>query len=397
MRRISRVILKNYKSIAECDVALDLFTILAGPNGAGKSNFLDALRFCRDALRTPLDQVFAKRYSSLYNLIHRSPAKPDSLEMRFDFTLDEGQEGYYRFEIGSQPTRGFEVRAEECVVRPSGGKREHTFSQRSGEIICSLTTIPLRFSANRLSLVNASGLPEFHPVYELLSGLEFYAPDPEVMRNELDTAGSADILDADGENLASVFDRLSRTQGTTKDRIVQYLRAIVPGLERVEAEDFKSAKLLNFYLATAGSDANEFLTSAMSDGTLRALALLVALFQNAGSESRAALIGIEEPEAGLHPSATAVLLDAIREASESVQVVVTSHSTDLLDNRDIPSDAIRAVSWEHGQTSIRNIDEAGRSAMRDHLYTAGELLRMGALNPEPGVSDTPESEAPLFR
>jgi AAA15 family ATPase/GTPase len=40
---ISRIRLKNYKSIAECDVRLGPLTIFVGPNGTGKSNFLDAL------------------------------------------------------------------------------------------------------------------------------------------------------------------------------------------------------------------------------------------------------------------------------------------------------------------------------------------------------------------
>ncbi len=399
--RITRVALKNYKSIAACDVPLGPLTILVGPNGAGKSNFLDAMRFCRDALRTPLDQVFAKRNTNLHHLLHRSPANPESLGMRFDFALDGGQEGHYSFEIGLQSPRGFEVRQEACVIRGSDGQSRRSFDLRSGFFVLSsdpARPIPAP-SANRLYLVNASGLSEFQPVYELLSGMEFYTPDPEMMRNELDTTGSADILDADGENIASVLDRLSQTQEATKARIDQYLQAIVPGFLRVEAEEVKFYKLLNFYFAVADSPKPaEFLASAMSDGTLRALALLVALFQNAGSDSRVSLIGIEEPEAGLHPGAAAVLLDALREASESVQVVVTSHSTDLLDNPEIPSDAIRAVSWENGQTEILGIDNASRSALHDRLYTAGELLRMGGLTPEPRKpSVDAESEVQLFR
>jgi predicted ATPase len=278
--RITRVVLKNYKSIATCDVPLGPLTILVGPNGAGKSNFFDAMRFCRDALRTPLDQVFAKRNTNLHHLLHRSAANPESLGMRFDFALDRGQEGHYSFEIGLQSPRGFEVRQEACVIRGSDGQSRCSFDLRSGFFV--LSSDPARPfpapSANRLYLVNASGLSEFQPVYELLSGMEFYTPDPEMMRNELDTTGSADILDADGENIASVLDRLSQTQEVTKARIDQYLQAIVPGLQQVEAEDVKFYKLLNFYFAVAGSpEPNAFLASAMSDGTLRALALLVAL------------------------------------------------------------------------------------------------------------------------
>ena len=48
-RTITRVALRNYKSIAGCDVALAPLTILVGQNGAGKSNFLDALRSCARA------------------------------------------------------------------------------------------------------------------------------------------------------------------------------------------------------------------------------------------------------------------------------------------------------------------------------------------------------------
>jgi len=51
---IKRVRLKNYRSIASCDVQLGPLNFLVGPNGSGKSNFLDALRFVGDSLRSTL-------------------------------------------------------------------------------------------------------------------------------------------------------------------------------------------------------------------------------------------------------------------------------------------------------------------------------------------------------
>jgi predicted ATPase len=401
--KITRVALTNYKSIAACDVPLGPLTILVGPNGAGKSNFIDALRFCRDALRTPLDQVFAKRNTNLHDLLHRSPANPDSLEMCFDFTLgDDETTGFYSFVIGRQSPRGFEVRREKCVIQALDGRARVLFDLESGMFSPTFSTPSLAPalhvpSPNRLYLVNAFDDRGSQAVYELLSAMEFYTPDTERMRFDLDTTGSADVLDEDGENIASVLDRLSRTQEDTKERIDQYLRAIIPGLKGVEARDFKSYKYLNFYQAVAGSTKpNEFLASSMSAGTLRALALLVALFQNAGSDSRISLIGIEEPEAGLHPAATSVLFDALREASESVQVLVTSHSSDLLDNKEVSSDVLRAVYWENGDTRIVPVDSASRSALHDRLYTAGELLRMGSLLPNPHQpSEDADREVPL--
>ena len=58
---LTRVILKNYKSIAACDVRFGPLSFLLGPNGAGKSNFLDALRFVTDSLRTSLEHAIRDR------------------------------------------------------------------------------------------------------------------------------------------------------------------------------------------------------------------------------------------------------------------------------------------------------------------------------------------------
>jgi predicted ATPase len=107
----------------------------------------------------------------------------------------------------------------------------------------------------------------------------------------------------------------------------------------------------------------------MSDGTLRAFGVLVAPFQGAGNgEIGRRLVGIEEPEVALHPAAASVLRDSLHDASESAQILVTSHSPDLLDADSIPdgstltfssgacvdSQGIRAV------TALRS----GRNALR---------------------------------
>ncbi|MBI3973246.1 MAG: ATP-binding protein [Chloroflexi bacterium] len=122
----------------------------------------------------------------------------------------------------------------------------------------------------------------------------------------------------------------------------------------------------------------------MSDGTLRALGVLVALLQARSSTGPPIpLVGIEEPETALHPAAVAILLDSLRDASHSTQVVVTSHSPDLLDSKDVETDSILAVTAEDGPTRIAPLDDVSRSVLRERLYTAGELLRMNQLTPEP--------------
>ena len=58
---VTRVILRNYKSIGYCDVSLGQLTYLVGANGSGKSNFLDALHLVRDALSGSLDNALNER------------------------------------------------------------------------------------------------------------------------------------------------------------------------------------------------------------------------------------------------------------------------------------------------------------------------------------------------
>jgi predicted ATPase len=119
----------------------------------------------------------------------------------------------------------------------------------------------------------------------------------------------------------------------------------------------------------------------MSDGTLRALAVLTAVFQF-GDRAPAPLIGIEEPETALHPAAAGLLLDCLREGTRDRQVIVTTHSPDLLDNDEIGAEQLLAVISVDGKTTIGPVDAASRNALRDSLYRAGELLRLGQLEPD---------------
>ena len=140
-----------------------------------------------------------------------------------------------------------------------------------------------------------------------------------------------------------------------------------------------------------------FFAANMSDGTLRALGILVALLQPSdGQAHRVPLVGVEEPEIALHPAAARVLRDSIRDACRRTQVLVTSHSPDLLDDKDISDTEILPVVAEQGETRIAPLDEAGRSAIKDRLYTPGELLRLDQLRPEPPPLQSVLSTPSLF-
>ena len=235
---------------------------------------------------------------------------------------------------------------------------------------------PPACASDRLYLVNMSGFDVFRRVYDALSGMGFYNLNPDAIR-DLQAPDPGDLLNRDGSNLASVLANL----GSRKKDVEEYLAAITPGVTGVDSREAMGTKLtLDFRQEVRGAKHPwRFLASNMSDGTLRALGVLVALFQGNGETmERRHLVGIEEPESALHPAAAGVLIDSLTDASQLAQVVVTSHSADLLDNDAIPDSSILAVLSEHAETRIGPLDEAGRSALRDHLFTAERMdqLRM---------------------
>ena len=164
-------------------------------------------------------------------------------------------------------------------------------------------------------------------------------------------------------------------------RVVEMLGKIVPSITDVGHKPVGKKETLEFRQHVAGSkDAWRFDAENMSDGTLRVLGVLVALFQPPASDGRAVrVVGIEEPEAALHPGAASVLRSALFEASRHTQVIVTSHSPDLLDDKEISGGQLISVTSRAGETILGSLDEASRTSIRYRLFTAGELLRLNQL------------------
>jgi len=380
---ITRVALRNYKSIGRCEVPLGNLTFLVGLNGSGKSNFLDALRFVSDAVRFSLDHALRDR-GGINEVRRRSKrGHPRHFGIRLDYKLPNGRFGYYAFEIAARTAGGYEVKQEECLI--AGGESEPTTSYQvsQGRVLESTLPKPPPAARDRLYLVNVSGFEQFRDFYDAIVQMGFYNLNPDAIR-DLQTPDPGELLKRDGSNLASVFARLSLRAPEVAKRIEEYLSKVVPAVSSVRPRTVGPKETLEFRQEVTGSKHPwRFLASSMSDGTLRALGLLVALFQGGSENGSVPLVGIEEPEVALHPAAAGVLTDSLREASQTRQVLVTSHSPDLLDDKEVSDTSIRAVISIDGETRIGELDLAGRQALREHLYTAGELLRLEQLRPDP--------------
>jgi hypothetical protein len=299
-----------------------------------------------------------------------------------EFTLPDATSGYYAFRVGARPKGGFEVQREECRIYALPADKFYVVN--SGQVEDS-NPKPLPPTADdRLFLVAAASLPEFRPLYNCLTRMGFYNLNPDEIR-DLQPPDAGDVLLRDGRNLASVINLITTQSPAAKAQVVELLSKVVPGVVDVAARHVGKKETLEFRQKVGEYEAPwRFMAENMSDGTLRALGVLTALFQSANGRNlkKVPLVGIEEPEVALHPGAAGVLRDGLKAASRHTQVLITSHSPDLLDDKSISDENILAVINRNGDTIIGPVDAAGRSSIQDNLYTAGELLRMSQLTPD---------------
>ena len=328
---------------------------LWGQTGPERAIFLDSLRFVTDSLRTSLEHALRDREAST-----RYAAALGDIQTISDFgsifPYQPAKWAIMRFAL---------VRALRAALRFRTRNARSTlpmlgecaaFLVKSGEVVESSQPGPAA-SIDRLYLVSASGLPQFRPIYDALSRMGFYSLNPD-RKGDLQSPDAGELL-AEMAATSPACWSAKKHNPDRKQRIEDYLSKVVPGVHGVDVKVIGPKETLEFRQQVAGSkDPWRFQAANMSDGTLRALVILVSLYQSSkGGAARVPLVGIEEPEIALLPAAAGLLLDSLREASRSTQVMVTSHSPDLLDDEKLDTGSILALYAEGGgSTHVAPLD-----------------------------------------
>lgn len=376
---ITKVIIKRFRSFPTVTLAFDNPLFIIGRNGSGKSNLSDAFSFVAEAMVSPLQAVFDRR-GGIATVRNRSSVKsaPPNMGLAFEFGPINGIEGgRFAFEVKALQNYGFQIVREQCLVRKRDGSR--WWFDRSDVWRSNADGLTPALESSALALPLVGGDERFAPIFRVLGGMRVYAIEPAKIR-EMQDPDSGLSLKADGSNAASVLQELLRGDETsaTKTEINQILESIVPATKTVTPRKHGNKLSLSFSQEWGSGKKLAFDAFNMSDGTLRSLGLIMAVFQKPSPS----LLVIEEPEATIHIGALGAIMDLIRKASKTMQVVVTTHSPDLLDAKWITDQNIRIVSWEDGASHLLLPSEATREAMRQHLMGAGELLRSNALHAE---------------
>ena len=375
----------GFRSMSAGRVDFDNPTLFVGRNGSGKSNFADAFAFLSEAMVTPLQGVIEQR-GGFSAVAHRSSARGRPTNLTLSVRLSnpdrDTSAASYHLDLRPRGRYDLEVARESYDVTGVDGKRRR-FERRTrkGSTVWDKERELLApaIEPNVLALPLIGGYSHYRAVFRFLSRMRTYRIEPEAMRAMQEPDGGAELR-SDGRNAASVLRQILRSP-EYRERIRQLLASVVPGTVDVRPKRHGNKLTLEFTQDRAGAEPVKFEAFSMSDGTLRVLGLIMAVFQRPAPS----VLVIEEPEASMHPGALGSILDVLQLASQSMQVVVTTHSPDILDAKWIEDRHLRILSGERGATRIAHVSQSVRATLQKHLMGAGELLRSNALTAEEAV------------
>lgn len=381
---ITRVEIKNYRSIAHADVTMGPLTVLVGRNGSGKSSFVDALKFVRDALSLGLENAVNQRggFSSI-----RRVGAPENENVEIAIEVREvGFEGRYKlalrnengeiyiskekatyrsnrfFENVSPDEIKFERNGEGWVSKPA--ENVHLFAY----ISLGVDSPPIH--SNALVLPSIMLIQEFVELRRALGG-DFHTLFPNTLREPQKRVELRELSD-NADNFLSILSNVTQNEDAKRE-IVNALSNVTEGISGIRVRGLGSYLIGEIQHRELPSKP-WFDLAQESDGTLRMLGLLTALYQ---SRAEWVLLALEEPELALHPGALAILSDEIKAASNRRQLLITTQSPDLIAR--FPAADLRVVERRGGVTHIAPLDETQRKVIEDQLFDAGELLRSEGL------------------
>lgn len=392
---IKRVHIQGYKSLADCNVTLEPLTIFVGRNGSGKSNFLDALGFLSDLMVYRVDEA-VERHGGWRSICCRtSHEKRVSITANFETNVNGTPgEAVYSFTLCQGVRENVVVDSESLTIYDQYGQIRRGFSVKNGAVSWlpphasdANTTGSLdiesrnSWDGNRLVL-SVLGTERYLRIANSLRAGRVYSFHIGSIRKLHPLVGSYRLAH-DGDHLSGVIDGMAEFTPDTLNRVVEYLSVIVPQVKGLKVVRYGDYKTIRFDLSDSDDQPHlEFDAASMSDGTLRATAALVACYQWVPPDGLTGFTAIEEPETALHPAAMQALVSALDESTARGQVILTTHSPDLLDAEEVRPENVRVVQMIGGRTVIGEVDDVSRKIVEGRLSTLGTLERENQLFPK---------------
>ncbi len=346
--QITHVTAHNWRNFKNLDVAVADRLLIVGPNAAGKSNLLDLFRFLGDISRKGggLAAALEARggLSRARCLFARNNHKG---ELAIMVDLRDGEDEW-RYELAIKGKKGghnHPIVVREIVTRNGSEllSRPDANDDRDPD---QLTQTHLeQISANR----------EFRPIAEYFAKVNYFHLVPQMIRYP--QAGGASPRVFGSSMIADMNATPVRTRQAWFRRIERALQSAVPGFEtlRLEVDKAGQPHLIAGYRNWRRNPSEQNETD-FSDGTLRLIGLLWTIIS---SPANGGVLLLEEPELSLNAAVVQKLasLLAMAQRGTSMQVILSTHSPELLDDEGIRPGEVLVLQVTSDATVANQLSE----------------------------------------
>ena len=331
---ITRLKLENWRNFTDVDIPLIDRAFIIGPNASGKSNLLDAIRFLRDVAKREGGglQVAVRRRGGVRQMRSLAAHSGSGVSIEVHLTNDEDEptEWTYRLAFGVERSGNHRILVHKETVERNGKRLLHRPDADDKNDVERLT-------ATALEQINVNR--PFREISDFFNEITYLHLVPQMVRHGAEIGGNRLENDPFGQGfLERIANTNSNTRKSRLNKIANALSHIVPQLEGISFERDTSgqphlkARFHNWRANDVWQREDQF-----SDGTLRLIGLFWSLLDRGG------LLLLEEPEISLNRDIILRLAGLIyslsrptrrrrdgERHSERRQVILTTHSSDLL-------------------------------------------------------------------
>lgn len=346
---LNSITLENFLSYRESQtIALNKdVNVLVGINGSGKTNLIKALRLVHEGITSSFKAILNK-WGGFEAIANYSSIDTDTITILFEFNKElinnKGTNAYfkenprYKISIHKLGNSDYYLSEELSILneqyespylwlKMESGMGQIAENDDNDKIALSHYGAKEKFDGQELVLKQLNDPKRHAPLIAIRKVIEQFASNYGYFDTSTNSPirlygeyGAEAKLKDDGSNLTQMLQRLSTKYPLEYEKLITNAQKINP-----HYKDIRFDYLGNKFLAVLVEKnlAKTIPISALSDGTLRFLLLLTIIY----NPERGKVVGIDEPETGMHPDMIMCIVDAIKEAAKNgTQFILASHS-----------------------------------------------------------------------
>ncbi len=354
---LSKLRVQHYKSLYDTEVDLEPLTVFIGPNGSGKSNICEAFAVLSNFIQKLIADN--KNTANVMVLFSQSLQAISKNKQSIESKFWQGKLDRLYFEVNTPPIRRsiddqiIEL-SKKLIVNVNYHEKQVLihYKDDSHKLVNAEQGVKYSFSDKLKNyLIYSQYLDsDLASSFKLVKIYDF---SPSDLSSQVKNS-STSIMDRTGEGIAYSLVDILHGNRQNFDELEERLTRLVPNIARISLPR-KENQTFELELIDKYSE-HHIPASDISDGTLRILAFLVALYQ----EQTPSIICFEELENGVHPWLLHKMMELLKIVSTEgingnpVQVLITTHSPVLLNY--VEPHQVRAVELDdEGKTQVHSL------------------------------------------